>query len=585
MLGHRNFQLPRMQFVVVALCCAAPIGAFGIEPDYLIDSDPKLEIPEPIRNFNPAMKTLWLSALDRPETDMQRMAAETIARAHDFGVPGLEDAVPHLEAILEAEKSHPAARFAAARALIALESRESSGKLWNASQRYGADLRQLVEPALAKWEFGPAKDAWIKRLDDPATRYRDLVLALRGLAQIRESSALAQLLAMAKDPLRDPAIRLEAAAAAGQAATTGLEALATQLSRDKSPAQHITALLAVRLLARHEDQAAQQLLIELAGHGEPAVAAAALERLSEIDQTLILPLAETAMQASDPQIRRQGAAAYLNNPTVARVEPLSALLSDPHPDVRHRVADGLFRLCETPELGLRIRQAAIETLAGDRWQGQEQAALLLGALEHQPAANRLVELLESPRTEVGNAAAWGLRKVAVPETIPALIDKAQRQTVRRRQMIDPTIDPQVAHLCEALGVLKANDAVPLLTQYIPKNPIMGERSRSSAIWALGLIKEGQRDAELEEALIDRITDFDEQKTESDLVKQTCMVTLVRMNVADAAPMLRGIIQSRRVLPRMGLALRWAVKQFTGEELPPPEPMTAGGLRWFLEPFP
>lgn len=585
MIGCRPIQRLGIFLSLMALCCAAPRAACGIEPDCLIDSDPKLEIPEPIRDFNPAMKTLWLSALDRPETDMQRMAAETIARAHRFGVPGLTDAVPRLQTILEAEQSHPAARFAAARALIVLESRVSSEKLWSTSQRYGADLRQLVEPALAAWDFGPAKEVWIKRLDDPATRHRDLILALRGLAQTRASSALSRLLAMTRDPLLNPAIRLEAAAAAGQATATGLEEAAALLSRDTASSGFHQAQLAVRLLARHEDHASRELLIQLAGHPEPAVAAAALSRLTEIDQTLVLPLAESAMQASDPHVRWQGASAYLNHPAVERVGPLAELLSDPHPGVRSRVADGLYQLCENEEWDGPIRQAAMEILSGDRWQGQEQAALLLGALKHQPAAARLVELLESPRQEVLVIAAWALRKVAVAETVPALIDKATRQTEIRKRADEPGLDEQVVHLCEALGVLRADDAVPLLTQYIPKNQLMGERSRSAAIWALGLIKEGKRDAELESALSDRINDFDDVKPESDFVKQLCAITLVRMNAVEQAPGMRGIVVSSHIGMRLGVALRWAVKELTGDVLPPPEPSFASQGDWFLQPFP
>ena len=87
--------------------------ASAIEPDFLMDSDPGFVAPEPVKSFNPRLKELWLEALDRPEIDMQRMAAETIARAHEFGVPDLTGAVGRLETILTSDSSHPAARFAA----------------------------------------------------------------------------------------------------------------------------------------------------------------------------------------------------------------------------------------------------------------------------------------------------------------------------------------------------------------------------------------------------------------------------------------------------------------------------------------
>ena len=581
----RSMRLFRtLVWIVPVLCGACGVSA-AIEPDFLMDSDPKLHVPQPVANFNPALKTLWIEALERPEIDLQRMAAETIARGHEYGIPDLIEAVPALERILSAETSHPASRFAAARALIALDSRNSSEKLFAAAQAYGSDLRQLVEPVLAAWEYRPANPVWIERLDSSRTRRRELVLAMRGLARVREPSARPQLLHIANDITRDPDLRLEAASAAGQTTDSGLEAAADRLAHDSRTLLFVNQLCAVRLLSRHTTESAQRLLIELAGCEEPVVAAAALVRLNEIDSALVLPLAESAMNSRDEHVRLQGAAAYVKLPTPDRIAPLGQLLADAHPDVRREVCQDLFRLSEEPELAEPIRGAALQVLAGDRWQGQEQAALLLGALEHQPAANRLVELLPSPRTEVGVAAAWALRKAAVPETIPALIDQAQRQTERRQRDDVPGVDDQVAHLFEALGLLKANDAVPLLIQYIPKRLIMGERSRSAAIWALGKIFEGNRNSEVEEKLIERITDFNIRTPERPIVKQMSAIALARMNAVDQAPMIRQVALKIKFPIQLAVGLRWALKELTGEDLPPPEPSIIGQGDWFLEPAP
>ncbi len=90
-------------FVWLTVCLSVWLGSkvlAGIEPDFLMDSDPGLTIPEPVENFNPAMATLWMAALERPEADMQRMAAETIVRAHRVRDSGPEKAIPNLEQIL-----------------------------------------------------------------------------------------------------------------------------------------------------------------------------------------------------------------------------------------------------------------------------------------------------------------------------------------------------------------------------------------------------------------------------------------------------------------------------------------------------
>ncbi len=560
-----------------------------------MDSDPELHLPQPVKEVNPKLAALWMKALERPETDMQRMAAETIARAHQGGVPDLVQAVPRLEAILRAEGSHPAARFAAARALIVLESRRSSDKLFLASQTYGADLRQLVEPALAAWDNPSAKQVWIERLASAETRPRALILAMRGLGEVREQSTLPDLLSIASDQTRNPGVRLEAAAAAGKIAETGLEQDAERFAGNTRTPHFVNQLVAVRLLARHSSEGARQLLIGLASHDEPAVAAAALQRLNDIDSSLVLPLAESAIQNSDPQVRRQGAICMLRLPAASQIAPLSQLLADPHPGLRRDVCEGLYQLAGKPDLGEPIRDAALQVLAGDRWQGQEQASVLLGALEHQPAADRLVELLESPRAEIGIRAAWALRKVAVRETVPALIEQAKRQAERRRlQGDDPELDQQVAHLFEGLGVLHAKDAMPLLREYIPKRH-GSHLSRGAAIWAIGRLNEGTRDSDLEAALSDRLRDFEPQPFEIPLVKQMCAIALGRMQATDEAPMMRQFATSENsiryapfddaVLMRLQLSLAWAVRQLTGEELPPPKPLTVGQSSWFLEPLP
>jgi hypothetical protein len=182
-------------------------------------------------------------------------------------------------------------------------------------------------------------------------------------------------------------------------------------------------------------------------------------------------------------------------------------------------------------------------------------------------------------------AAWALRKVAAKETIPAIIDKARRQTEQRKNEVQPGVDDQVAHLFEACGLLKATDVAPLLIQYIPKVHIMGERSRSAAIWSIGRLMEGVRQQKVEDALIDRISDFAPRNPESPLVKQMCLVALARMKAVDRAPELRDLTATGVFPVKVALAIRWAVKELTGEELPPPQPRPADQGRWFLEPVP
>src|SRR5262249_36880491 len=150
---------------------------------------------------------------------------------------------------------------------------------------------------------------------------------------------------------------------------------------------------------------------------------------------------------------------------------------------------------------------------------------------------------ESPRPEVGIASAWGLKKFALAETLPAILDKARRQTELRQKLeaVPEYIDRQTAHLFEAIGRMRYAPADSLLRQYMPKEIPkvykMGELSRCSAIWSLGLLHAGAADESLAEQLMDRIND-DGPYAESAAVKEMCAVSIARMKALSQVAALR-----------------------------------------------
>src|SRR4029077_19971235 len=105
---------------------------------------------------------------------------------------------------------------------------------------------------------------------------------------------------------------------------------------------------------------------------------------------------------------------------------------------------------------------------------------------------RLVELLQFERPEVFLASAWGLRKLAVPETLPAQLSEIERRWQRSLKPDNPNdpfqiIDLQVAQLAQSLGQAKYNPASAMLRRFVPKKWNVGPESRAAAIWSLGLI--------------------------------------------------------------------------------------------------
>ena len=555
-----------------------------IRIDLAMEHDPDVTPPKTVMVFAEKLLPLWLQALARPEAEMQRMAAESISQAHRFQLPDIETAKPALRKVVSAESTHTAARFAAARALIVLDARDTAAELFEASQRHGTDMRQLVEPALANWKFEPIRSVWLKRLNTPSTHQRDLLLAIRGLRDVGDGACAEALLKITHDSLRPVSARLESARSVGSLRDTGLEADALRFI-GKMSATIFDRLCAVVLLGRHRSESARKSLLQLAQDTEPSVAAAALASLNAQDSSLVVPLAEWALQNHDANVRGEGVTAYVAHPTPTRVTALTRLLDDPHPGVRGTVRESLFQLAQTAELDEPIRDGASGVLKGTSWRGQEQAALLLAALDHKLAAARLVELLESPRDEVLMTAAWGLRQLAVPETLPAILDKATRLTDSRKQVgYTDALDTQMALLCEALGLMKYAPAEGLLRIYVPLNLGLGDLSRGAAVWGLGKLYENKPNEELAKLLFDRLADPALMPPETERVRVMSAIAMGNMKTKSQVEPIRDGFAAEIAPTRKYMAVRWAMWALTGEELPLPKPVVETRYGWFLEPL-
>lgn len=581
-------RLPRWRFGLVILALAAPVAVRGeeIRPSFLMFTDPELIVPAPRRVIDAELIALWRQALQRPEVDYQRLAAEAVARAHRLGCPGMDAARPELLQVLTAKESHPVAVKAAALALIELGSRDTAPVLFQAAQQRGIDLAFHVEPALAQWKYEPIYSVWRTRLGDANSRRRELLLAVDGAGLVGDVEALPLLTNLVRTIDRPADVRLAAARAAGIIAPSGLESLAAELTAARSP-QLTDRLCAASLLAQHTSDAAQSQLMNLARDAEPAVAAAALQTLLAVDAQRVLPLVEELLKNPDAKVRLAGVEAYVVLPNTERIGRLVRVLLDRHPDVRGRAWEGLFAHAKTDEFGTRIRDLAGQLLAEDDWRGQEQAALLLAALDHRPAAGRLVELLESPKPQVMVASAWGLRVLAVPETAPALLDKARRETELRINKTWPDDAPAhdllLAHLFEAFVRLDYVPAAEIMRRYVRKDFGMGDFSRGAAIWSLGHLQHGTPDDRLAAELMERAKDYLGMFPDTELVRRMSSISIGRMKALSQLGECRTLLDQTADGDIVDQALRWTIHELTGEAVPPPEPPIAHDGPWFLTP--
>jgi HEAT repeat protein len=552
-------------------------------------SDPPL--PEPKREllFPEKALPLWLKALARPEADMKRKAAAALVLAQSRGVKGLGVAVTPLLAELDRPEQPVMVRLAVAQALIALDARRSADSLFREAQASRGDMRELIEPALARWDHRPARVVWIDRLGKASTPRRDLVLAIKGLAAVGEEVAVGRLREMVRSDRLDGPLRLEAARALGALRRERLEKDARDLAEDGSARGIVARLAAATLLRRHDSKEAIALLQKLTRDREPSVAALAVARLVEIDTKLLVEALDHLLASADPVLRGFAVEVLFRQSTDRHVRLLGDRLDDLHPDVRVKARRALHALAAKKELRAQVIAQGERLLGGESWRGQQQAAVLLTQLDHKPAAPRLVELVRSARPEVLVTAAWGLRKLAVRATLAPVTsyvrDQVARKPIPGRQGLPRYyLDHQLSQLNQFLGQQKHREADGLLRLFIGGKGQGVDESRAAAIWALGLFHEGKTDAALAAALEARLTDTGSIPPEDSRVRRMSALALGRMKAKETLPVLRRYCPSRRpTVDMVSNACGWAIERITGERMPAPDTIRTVQRDWFLVP--
>jgi hypothetical protein len=569
-----------------ALCGAATNGAARAQ-ESIIDSpeftDPNIPAAKLVKMFPERLLSLWLQALARPEYDYQCQAAATIAQAHRRGMPGLSAAVEPLMSTLDQREADASVRLAVAQALITLDARQAAALLFAHAQADGVDMRNLIEPALARWQFAAAGPGWLERLTKASQPTPAQVLAMRGLLSLREMKAKPRLRELVLGSTSDPVLRLEAARTLGSLQAGGLEPDAEALLAEKPASGSIAHLLAATLLKQHRNPEAALLLQRLTGDSDLAAVAVAEDALLQFDPKRILPQVLASKAAG---VRTRGVLAFGKIPNLEQLPLVIDRLDDVHPQVRTAACKTLAQVAQKPEYGTAIRRLATAWLLKDRWRALEQAAILLTLLDEKAVAPRLVELLRFERPEVFVAAAWGLRKLAVPSTLPDQLREIERRWQRSAApdaRYKDMLDRELAQLCWSMGQAKYAPAAPVLARFIPKQVLttFGPQSRIAAIWALGLILE-KASSDVVQALIGRLTDEAMVFVEDMGVRRMCAITLGRMKAADALEALSKYYPKALSPDPFPNACGWALEQITGEKLPSSGIAKVVQKGWFLE---
>jgi hypothetical protein len=557
--------------------------------DTQIYTDPYIPVTTVEKVFHKRLVPLWLQALERPENDLKRQAAASIALAHKHGLIGLEKTEPLLLKTLDYPEQHITVRLAVAQALIELDARQAAANLFAHSQTDGIDMRNLVEPALARWDYQPARTVWLARINQPGLAGSSWIMAIQGLSAVKEAKAIPRLRELIFAPDTDPIVRLEAGKALGLLQVKGLEKDAERLAQGKAEPGNVAHLVAASLLRMHRGDAAAAILQHLALGADPATARLAIEGLLQDDPRRLVLLIPQLSANSDASVREGCIEGFRRSPALGPLPLVADLMDDPHPRARASARKALAEVAKKADFREAILSQAKRWLATESWRALEQATILMVDLDYKAAAPRLVKLLRFERPEVFIAAAWGLRKLAVPETLPDQLQEIERRLAdaskRGTFRVDDYFDEQLAHLCESLGWAKYEPAVPTLRRFIPKRMLMvfGPKCRIAAIWALGRDLEKNPPESLVQELLDRITDIEPRSPEDMGVRTMCAISLGRMKAKAAFDDLNGDRPMQKTAVPFTNACAWALEQITGKPQPIAEGERAFQMGWFLEP--
>ena len=531
--------------------------------------------------FVDGLKELWMKALERPDAELRRLLVDTIAIAHRRGVEGMDEIRPRLIALLEQEDQPIEVARAVVSTLIALDARDQADLLGRVATKYGPSIAEIAEPAIARWKSPVMMDAWLERIRSGRASQTMILLATDGLGALQTEGA-AELLKLVQDQRQSVAIRVSAARALGRLQTDGLEAVCQTLL--SGGADLIPSMLVVELLANHTGDQSVAILEELAANQVSAIQARAIQRLFEIDPELIDARVDELIESDDTNVRLWCARSMITLRKRQRIELLSTMLADINPSLRREVANGLVECAADSELRQDIIQQSVIVLNQNKWQGCEQATVVLTKLDQKQIAPRLVELLGHERPEVKVASAWALGELKVESVLDDMLDHAQSvyEGFRAKQLNDamPGVVPQMAHLFHTFGDQEYKAAEPLIRVYLPKNLRIGEDARAAAVWAIGRLRMGNPEPELVDQLLERFKDIEDDITEFGNVRRMCAIAFGRMKAEAALPTLRRFARPSGIVGRESF---WAIQQITGEEPPELLPIIERVDSWFLSP--
>ncbi len=346
--------------------------------------------------------------------------------------------------------------------------------------------------------------------------------------------------------------------------------------------------MAVACLKSHDSDDAFAVAVSLITNSDedPAVVLAACEYLLDASPEKLVNHASMLIKNRDASIRRVAAQCLVKQITPSRISPLASLLADAHPQTRVQVRNDLIELAKQDNLASPIKQAALNVLKQSAWEGQEQAAIVLGKLDVKTAVTDLFDVLKSAeREEARIAAAAAIRWLNVSDMREPIFTYCQTLfNGMKKNLISPHA-LELAQLIQWLGDIQYEPATDFFIEFIPKN-ICPSQTREAAVWAIGKIGPNDKTKKLNNKLMGRVKDTNEMNPESTDVQVAAMVTLVRLGQARLLSSIFNTSSDSMMMldPQVvEMCQAWAESLEDGKTFVAPKPDPAILSGWYLQP--
>ncbi|MGC8624810.1 MAG: HEAT repeat domain-containing protein [Phycisphaerae bacterium] len=528
--------------------------------------------------YNPALIRLWYSALQQniPEVISKTCSAISVAAVHR--VPNLSMLIPPLEHLAVSKTVSLPVRISVVKALATIRDRHSESFLARLDAATRSPFALELDPVLARWKSAYMPMIWLRRLELGAAAIPVQVAAAHALGRVDAKSADTVLKQIVSNTARPFSLRLAAAKSLAILRPSGLAALGVYILKTQGRGR--TQRLLVSTVVSAADSVLQrQMARTFATDSNSAVAAIAWRALLRHDVAVLRPLAFKMSKNADPTIRLLVARTWRHLGGKKSIQGLAELLNDPRRPIRWYARAALSALGAAPSSRRVVIHACRSVIHGQQPRAIRQACLVLSRLDDKASAKDFVSLLSSGNQAVRLGAVVAIRRVAVRTTLPQLLVFVKKTATNSRYAFGhiakpgylPQFDADSLELSQSFqffGLMRYRPALPVMVPCIPKHAPYGIAAREAAIWAIGMIDDGQSHPRLAKELAGRLDDMALPFPEFEPVRKMAAISLGRLQARAQLTDLKASFSTRDI-GHISLACRWAIEKLTGKVLPLP----------------